>query len=863
MFSRRPWMTPWYSPRLLMKAGFEVLVSTLFGQHADQRMVQALAKPAEIYSYRSGKLKKTEIHQPVVMALSSEISEPETGTQPHAGDFWIDYVADVGDGWDSTYSAAYLATRPKLRLRDPHGGEHDLCAGRLLIFGGDQVYPTASRQEYDRRFLAPYQAAWSDGHPRAEINVFAIPGNHDWYDSLKSFSRIFFTKDQFVGGTHVNSTVTTPQSRSYFAIQLPQSWWLLATDVQLGSDIDANQLEYFRTVLRNYVQDGDRIIFCTAEPHWLKAKCDDKRDTIGATALDKLEREINVSSQADGDLVTDAQRHRIVVYIAGDVHHYMRFASDTNPPVQKITAGGGGAFLHPTHRTWQTKLSDAQPAPFPPQTFHRKGCFPSAKKSLALSLRNWLFALWNPSFGMLTGALYMVFTLIMLPALDRLGKNVDPQFVALTSQVQQAEVRARQLEAEIHQIAPPSATLYGTKPVDATIARNQAAQQNYFQGSDPRAVRMRLEQQFPKRPVNVTEPGAVADAPPSELPPPIISRIDEVDQLADRSSSLKMAQQQVRQQLESRDVLKSVGSLVKYDFVTSVPLYTGQQSTNGPIASDGLGGDAGGELGANDGTSIEPQPAAEPPLRRTFRAARQFGGVLSRLLVQEAKLPEPFESLLGIVIYLAAIGGFIAFTDVPEPSLRAILGFLHGTAHWLAAFALALYGSALLDVAPRATAISLAVAGSLIAAAYVWSDDTPGRSAIAKLLSVIAMVAVLVCVGWIIGNSNQFRRLGIIEFVLVGGWLVGATIMGGYLFLTHLVSGRHWNESFSSIRCKDWKNFVRFKIGGDGSLTIYPIGIPRVCRRWKTSAANPDHVEPVQVKLLPRLLIEDPIVIPP
>ena len=32
---------------------------------------------------------------------------------------WIDYVADMGDGWNSTYSVAYHLSQPTLSCRDP------------------------------------------------------------------------------------------------------------------------------------------------------------------------------------------------------------------------------------------------------------------------------------------------------------------------------------------------------------------------------------------------------------------------------------------------------------------------------------------------------------------------------------------------------------------------------------------------------------------------------------------------------------------------------------------------------------------------------------------------------------------------
>ena len=56
--------------------------------------------------------------------------------------------------------------------------------------------------------------------------------------------------------------------------------------------------------------------------------------------------------------------------------------------------------------------------------------------------------------------------------------------------------------------------------------------------------------------------------------------------------------------------------------------------------------------------------------------------------------------------------------------------------------------------------------------------------------------------------------------------------MGLYLLVSLNVFKRHSNEAFSSLRVEDWKNFLRMKIDPHGGLTIYPIGIRRVPRKW-------------------------------
>nr|BFE81418.1 hypothetical protein GCM10020093_040190 [Planobispora longispora] len=53
----------------------------------------------------------------------------------------------------------------------------------FTIIASDVIYPTGSGNEYDDKFFRPYQDY------RAPI--YAIPGNHDWYDGLGGFMRVF------------------------------------------------------------------------------------------------------------------------------------------------------------------------------------------------------------------------------------------------------------------------------------------------------------------------------------------------------------------------------------------------------------------------------------------------------------------------------------------------------------------------------------------------------------------------------------------------------------------------------------------------------------------------------------------------
>lgn len=370
-------MVGWYDPSQLAKTAVEVAISTIFGRYADHRIIEGLTpRDQHVHDYRKG----------------------DDGN-PRAS-MWIDYVGDVGDGWDSTYAVAQELAKPTLKVVGPAGVITETARGRLLLFGGDQVYPTASRSEYKTRLIRPYEVALRNTAP-PHLDVYAIPGNHDWYDGLASYTRLFCTS-RWIGGWR------TQQKCSYFALRLPHGWWMLGTDVQLASDIDDAQKRFFQDVARQMEPD-DRIILCNAEPHWVFG---------GVYQNDPDCNEHNLGYLEDTIL-----GRKISVYLAGDLHHYRRHeeepAVNTAAPVQKLTCGGGGAFLHPTHAPDVGRLPERDGNGKVRRTFALRTSYPPPDESRRMAWRNLLFPYLNPWFGTVPAILYLLTAWTLVPAIDR------------------------------------------------------------------------------------------------------------------------------------------------------------------------------------------------------------------------------------------------------------------------------------------------------------------------------------------------------------------------------------------------------------------------------------------------------------
>jgi hypothetical protein len=374
-------MVRWNELRTLGQAALSAAMSAVFEHFADKRETQT--------------------------GLSQDsFSYGETGDRGADGSFWLDFVSDAGDGFDSTYTVAWLLAQSRLRL-SWSGAEHDTERGRVLVFGGDQVYPAASWDRYHERFVDPYTAAlpFVRGQPP---DLFAIPGNHDWYDGLTSFMRLF-CQQHWIGGWQ------TQQKRSYFAIRLPGRWWLWGVDIQLDTYIDEPQLAYFERIATEQMAEGDRVVLVTSKPSWTKAM-DDPEPQSWKT-LTYFEETMIKEHGGELELV-----------VTGDLHHYCRFEAEApGGPRHRVTSGGGGAYLYGTH-SMPERLALRSHGSNTRVPYRRTGLYPDEGESRRLAKR--LLRLRNPfrrhPLGHAPAGLYALLALVLAAGVkDQSGNLLD------------------------------------------------------------------------------------------------------------------------------------------------------------------------------------------------------------------------------------------------------------------------------------------------------------------------------------------------------------------------------------------------------------------------------------------------------
>ena len=297
---------------------------------------------------------------------------------------WVDFVADTGDDRDVSAAVGSMLAST-YDIDDGAGGRLFLPRGDVLVFGGDISYPVATADEIYKRLVLPWneQLRKALASSRKRV-VLGVPGNHDWYDGLDGFGRLFrrsidepFRSDDkdntprlgkqlrkrtgrkvglvarqlhldevgsaygmviaFIKGVRaffkgvavkrrrrlVLRGYVPVQEASYFALPLAPGLDLFGADRQLGR-VDFRQRSYFSKWRK--LHPDRAVLFVAGDP----ALANGERNDPGWRML--------------GACRLSLERDR-VLYLAGDFHHYERRKVNRS---LHVIAGGGGAFLHGT-----------------------------------------------------------------------------------------------------------------------------------------------------------------------------------------------------------------------------------------------------------------------------------------------------------------------------------------------------------------------------------------------------------------------------------------------------------------------------------------------------------------------------------
>jgi Calcineurin-like phosphoesterase len=259
------------------------------------------------------------------------------------GPFSFLVMGDTGEG-----DGSQLAVVPPLLAHAAHAAFLFICS--------DVIYPAGGVDDYLGKFFGPYV--------EFPAPIYAIPGNHDWYDdatgfmywfckqaspppraSSRPFSRAWIRDRLWRRAPHPGANVdaelaklprppaqTVGQPAPYFAIDVGELR-LVGIDTGITGGIDKGQADWLREVSK-----GERPkILLTGKPIYV-----DGEHHPGAIEGD--------DTGTVDTIVTDADHHYIAV-VGGDIHNYQRYPVrlDDGRTLMYVVSGGGGAFMHATH----------------------------------------------------------------------------------------------------------------------------------------------------------------------------------------------------------------------------------------------------------------------------------------------------------------------------------------------------------------------------------------------------------------------------------------------------------------------------------------------------------------------------------
>lgn len=243
---------------------------------------------------------------------------------------------------------------------------------KFVVVSSDVVYPTGAMKDYEAKFWLPFMGATKP--------VFAIPGNHDWYDALDAFVATFYEPEAARAAMRARVDVDSGISSTTEG-RIQQ---LIDTASRLrqeyGVPTQFQQAPFFQFQTETFalfaVDTGVARRVDRLQLRWLQAALASAR---GKTKMAILGHPLYAGGhyQAEGSPDFEAlhallREHEVAIVMAGDTHDlefYRELNDKGRQPTLHFVNGGGGAYLSfGTALAWPSQPATADWAFYPKKT---------------------------------------------------------------------------------------------------------------------------------------------------------------------------------------------------------------------------------------------------------------------------------------------------------------------------------------------------------------------------------------------------------------------------------------------------------------------------------------------------------------
>jgi uncharacterized membrane protein HdeD (DUF308 family) len=274
-------------------------------------------------------------------------------------DFSFIVAGDTGDG-----SAAQHSLRDQYVLL---GKRPDV---KFMVISSDVIYPDGAMRDYEANFYLPFKGFTKP--------IYAIPGNHDWYDALEGFAANFLEEDAArtcmlsrleTDGRRTAATerridryiqeaarlrkefgVSTGWQRGpIFEVQT-RRFALIAVDTGVLKTVDSAQWDWLKAALGR--ARGKFTMVLLGHPLYTAGHYQGDADQLTGEWSPPLRSPLAQGGESEPFTAIHRllRKHQVEVVMAGDMHFFEHYQEPYQAKGKKRTMhhfvnGGGGAYI--------------------------------------------------------------------------------------------------------------------------------------------------------------------------------------------------------------------------------------------------------------------------------------------------------------------------------------------------------------------------------------------------------------------------------------------------------------------------------------------------------------------------------------